>query len=175
MNKSTVKMKIGFMAFILILFCLGLSFASPCGDVNSSGTIDIIDALLVAQYYVGLDLSNFDQNAADVNGDSSISIVDALLHNYPYQAHGRTSSWTPKSSGTPRPRSDDSQSAFVARNSWYPGIVGRAVHPRGRAGWTADISRLRTEGGQSAATSALYASSSSAHPAPRPAPPGACR
>ncbi len=50
------------------------------GDVNSDGLIDIIDALLTAQYYVGLDPENFvSHEAADVNGDGEIDIVDALL------------------------------------------------------------------------------------------------
>jgi hypothetical protein len=49
------------------------------GDVNSDGTIDIVDALLIAQFYVGLNPSNFDQNNADTNCDGSIDIVDALL------------------------------------------------------------------------------------------------
>jgi endoglucanase len=49
------------------------------GDVNTDGTVDIVDALLIAQYYVGLDPSNFNQDAADVNCDGSIDIVDALL------------------------------------------------------------------------------------------------
>jgi len=54
-------------------------FSATCGDVNSSGAIDIVDALLIAQYYVGLNPSNFDSAAADVNGDSGIDIMDALL------------------------------------------------------------------------------------------------
>jgi hypothetical protein len=49
------------------------------GDVNSDGTVDIIDALLVAQYYVGLDPSGFNPDAADTNCDGSIDIIDALL------------------------------------------------------------------------------------------------
>jgi hypothetical protein len=48
------------------------------GDVNSSGTIDIVDALLVAQYYVGLNPQKFNTQAADVNASGSIDIVDAL-------------------------------------------------------------------------------------------------
>jgi hypothetical protein len=48
------------------------------GDVNSSGTIDIVDALLVAQYYVGLNPTNFNTANADVTGDGNIDIVDAL-------------------------------------------------------------------------------------------------
>jgi beta-glucanase (GH16 family) len=49
------------------------------GDVDNDGSIDIVDALLTAQYYVGLDPAGFDQSRADVNCDGEISIVDALL------------------------------------------------------------------------------------------------
>lgn len=49
------------------------------GDVNGSGTVDIVDALLIAQYYVGLNPASFNPAVADVNCSSSIDIVDALL------------------------------------------------------------------------------------------------
>jgi hypothetical protein len=49
------------------------------GDVNGSGTVDIVDALLVAQYYVGLNPSGFIVSNADSNCSGSIDIVDALL------------------------------------------------------------------------------------------------
>jgi hypothetical protein len=49
------------------------------GDVNNSGSIDIVDALLIAQYYVGLNPSNFNSGLADVNCSGGIDIVDALL------------------------------------------------------------------------------------------------
>jgi hypothetical protein len=49
------------------------------GDVNADGTINIVDALLVAQYYVGLDPSNFDSSRADANCNGNIDIIDALL------------------------------------------------------------------------------------------------
>ncbi len=49
------------------------------GDVNSSGTVDIVDALLVAQYYVGLNPANFSVDNADVNCSGTVDIVDALL------------------------------------------------------------------------------------------------
>ena len=63
---------------LLFLLCLQMLFAVPCGDVNSSGSIDIVDALLTAQYYVGLNPQDFDQEVADVNEDGTIDIVDAL-------------------------------------------------------------------------------------------------
>jgi lysophospholipase L1-like esterase len=49
------------------------------GDVNASGTIDIVDALLIAQSYVGLNPSNFNIACADVNCSGAVDIVDALL------------------------------------------------------------------------------------------------
>ena len=49
------------------------------GDVNTDGQVNIVDALIVAQYYVGLDPSPFDADAADTNCDGSVNIVDALL------------------------------------------------------------------------------------------------
>lgn len=49
------------------------------GDVNDDGSIDIIDALLIAQYYVGLDPAGFNVNNADTDCDGSVDIIDALL------------------------------------------------------------------------------------------------
>jgi lysophospholipase L1-like esterase len=72
------KVKTVCMVLMLLVFCFGQAFAASCGDVNSSGGVDIVDALLIAQYYVGLYPSNFDSTVADVNGDASINIVDAL-------------------------------------------------------------------------------------------------
>jgi hypothetical protein len=49
------------------------------GDVNGSGTVDIVDALLIAQYYVGLNPSGFVAANADVNCTGTIDVVDALV------------------------------------------------------------------------------------------------
>jgi hypothetical protein len=50
------------------------------GDVNHDGVINIVDALLVSQYYVGYDIKvYFDPTLADVNKDGAIDNVDALL------------------------------------------------------------------------------------------------
>ena len=54
-------------------------FGAAPGDVNNSGTVDIIDALMIAQYYVGLNPAGFSAAAADVNCDNSVTIVDALI------------------------------------------------------------------------------------------------
>ncbi len=48
------------------------------GDVNHDSSVTIVDALLVAQYYVGESV-DIDETLADVNLDGSINIVDALL------------------------------------------------------------------------------------------------
>jgi hypothetical protein len=49
------------------------------GDVNGNGSVDIVDSLLIAQYYVGLNPSGFNSACADVNCSGGIDIVDALL------------------------------------------------------------------------------------------------
>jgi hypothetical protein len=51
------------------------------GDVNHNGAIEIVDALIVAQYYVGLNPPSFTAplEAGDANCNDTIDIVDALL------------------------------------------------------------------------------------------------
>ena len=52
------------------------------GDVNLDGNVDILDALMVAQYYVGalnLDIITFHTGAADFNQSGNIDIIDALM------------------------------------------------------------------------------------------------
>jgi hypothetical protein len=48
------------------------------GDVNVDNKLDIVDALLDAQYYVGLKPSNFNSCLGDANRDGKIDIIDAL-------------------------------------------------------------------------------------------------
>jgi hypothetical protein len=77
------KSKLGFKipAFALIVFCAiaTSAFTQSLGDVNNSGSVDIVDALLVAQYYVGLNPAGFVASVADVNCSGSVDIVDALV------------------------------------------------------------------------------------------------
>ncbi len=52
--------------------------AGTLGDVNGNGTVDIADALFIAQYYVGMSPSPFIAANADTSRDGVIDIVDAL-------------------------------------------------------------------------------------------------
>lgn len=70
--------KTEFMVLLLLLFCLAQTLPALCGDVDSNGSITIVDALMIAQYYVRIPPSNFDMNAADTNSDGDIDIIDAL-------------------------------------------------------------------------------------------------
>ncbi len=74
--------KICFILVGLLLLPVFLSAQASCsltGDVNGSGTIDIVDALLVAQAYVGLNPSGYNAACADTNCSGSVDVVDALL------------------------------------------------------------------------------------------------
>jgi len=64
---------------VLFSFCWFSVSAQSLGDVNGSGVIDIIDGLLIAQYYVGLNPANFISSVADVDCSGGIDIIDALL------------------------------------------------------------------------------------------------
>ncbi|MCR4916172.1 MAG: dockerin type I repeat-containing protein [Prevotella sp.] len=47
------------------------------GDVNDDGTVDIADAVAVANHIIGLTPVKFVKSAADVNNDGSITVADA--------------------------------------------------------------------------------------------------
>ena len=60
------------------------------GDVTGDGLITIVDALVTAQYYVGLNPTGFNPAGADVDCDGFITIMDALMmvHCYVGLIHG---------------------------------------------------------------------------------------
>jgi hypothetical protein len=72
-------MKKVFLLMFLLVPCVIFAQGAGMGDVDENGSIDIIDALCIAQYYVGLTPANFNPSLADVSADGSIDIVDALL------------------------------------------------------------------------------------------------
>lgn len=71
-DTKTIGTPQGYPGTVILLGCF------TTGDVNEDGTVDIIDALLTAQYYVGLDVS-INLTAGDVNCNGSVDIIDALL------------------------------------------------------------------------------------------------
>ncbi|MBN1699883.1 MAG: dockerin type I repeat-containing protein [Spirochaetales bacterium] len=63
---------------MLLLFVSITAAGQVLGDVNGSGSVDIVDALQIAQYYVGLNPSGFNVDAADADCSGTVNIVDAL-------------------------------------------------------------------------------------------------
>ncbi|MBN2535506.1 MAG: polysaccharide deacetylase family protein [Spirochaetales bacterium] len=73
MKKSLLVLALVLASFVVF----GQSYS--LGDTNHSGGIDVVDALLIAQAYVGLNPSNYYESEADVDCSGGIDIVDALL------------------------------------------------------------------------------------------------
>jgi cellulose 1,4-beta-cellobiosidase len=82
MKKQNALSK-GIRFTMLVLVFLGGSllatYGQSLGNVNNDSTINIVDALMIAQYTVGLNPTGFVSSVADVNCDGSITIVDALI------------------------------------------------------------------------------------------------
>ncbi len=95
------------------IFCIAPAAFSQSlnGDVNGDGGVTIVDALLIAQDYVGLGPNPFNRNNADANCSGSIDIVDALLVAQYYvgligqfaQCNTATATATPVATSTPTP------------------------------------------------------------------------
>jgi hypothetical protein len=69
-------------AFLLFMFLFpAIIFAQnyALGDVDHNSSINIVDALMIAQYSVGLNPVGFNVAQADTNCSNSITIIDALL------------------------------------------------------------------------------------------------
>ena len=68
------------LLFTVPIFAQTPGQGSPLlGDINFDLSVDIVDALNLAQYYVGKCDCVSDPVTADVNLDESINIIDALL------------------------------------------------------------------------------------------------
>jgi hypothetical protein len=70
--------KLFFLAIIFVVTAFSAA-GQQLGDVNYSGSVDIVDAILVAQYYVGLSITDFYNSVADVDCNGNIDIVDSML------------------------------------------------------------------------------------------------
>ena len=144
MKSEIFKVKIVCIIFILLVLCVGQVFSQQCGDVNSSGEIDIVDALIIAQAYVGLNPANYDSSVADVNADGGIDIVDALLVAQYYvglisslncgtQTPDPTAVTTPTQVPTPAPTNppgsvDCSKYTTWSPNTTYEGSGSRVIY-----------------------------------------------
>ncbi|MBN2738873.1 MAG: hypothetical protein JXR70_17965, partial [Spirochaetales bacterium] len=75
------KINVILMAFLMLpLFIEAQSSTCPLmGDVNESSGVDIVDALLIAQAYVGMNPLIEHSPCADVDCSGTVNIVDALL------------------------------------------------------------------------------------------------
>lgn len=72
-----MKKMILFLLFVCPVVLSAQSYAM--GDANHSGKIDMIDALMVAQVYVGLEPPGFYEEEGDVNCSGRVSLTDALM------------------------------------------------------------------------------------------------
>ncbi len=93
----------GSLAALLAFVAMAVSGQSlpAIGDADGNGTVDIVDALLVARYYVGYPTGVFYPNAADANASGAIDIVDALVIAQYYV--GILTTLPPGSTATPTP------------------------------------------------------------------------
>jgi len=78
-KKQKINGKALFIMSLFAMFNLVSAYSLSCGDANGSGAVDIVDALVIAQYYVGMNPTPFNGTVADVNNNGSIDIVDALI------------------------------------------------------------------------------------------------
>ncbi len=74
-------MKKSAVLIVVLIFTASASllYGQGLGNVNSDQVVDIVDALLVAQYYVGITPAVFYTTHADANMNGTIDIIDALL------------------------------------------------------------------------------------------------
>lgn len=77
--KKGKLIKLILCALLLGILCPMVMWGQALGDVNNSGGIDIVDALLISQFYVGLNPPGFVSSVADVNCSGGIDIIDALV------------------------------------------------------------------------------------------------
>jgi lysophospholipase L1-like esterase len=96
------------------------------GDVNGDNDVNIVDGLLIAQYYVGMNPQNFNQAKADINSDAKIDIVDALVV---AQVYVGTKTLT---CVTATPVTLAPVTVFIAGDSTVQTYTNSAIH---QAGW----------------------------------------
>ncbi|MBN2738415.1 MAG: glycoside hydrolase family 6 protein [Spirochaetales bacterium] len=66
------------LGMLLLLISNSFLFGLSAGDVNGDSVVNVVDALMVAQVYVGQNPSPYYPEAADVDCSGRVDIVDAL-------------------------------------------------------------------------------------------------
>ncbi|MBN2440542.1 MAG: hypothetical protein JXJ04_04335 [Spirochaetales bacterium] len=127
--------------------------AQILGDVDRDNTISIVDALLVAQYYVDLNPATFYASEADVDCNGGIDIVDALLiaQNYVGLIGAFTcgSTQVPTSAPTTVVSTPDPTAVSTPAPTQLPDetpVTGEPVSCAGYPGWNSGT--IYSEGGQ---------------------------
>jgi lysophospholipase L1-like esterase len=110
----------------ITVFAIPPSQTCNLGDVNGDNDVSIVDALLVAQFYVGMNPQNFNQAQADVNSDGQVTIVDGLLI---AQIYVGTTTLT-CTSRTPAPLPN--LTVYIAGDSTVQNYTNSTIH---QAGW----------------------------------------
>lgn len=77
-NKIFCKQLVLF--FLIFSLSAAISYGQACGDADNNGSVNDIDALVIAQYYIGLDPEDLlAPEVIDVNCDGKKNIVDAFM------------------------------------------------------------------------------------------------
>jgi lysophospholipase L1-like esterase len=77
--KKYFKVKAILLLSIIFILMSQMSFAATLGDANGDGEVNIVDALVIAQYYVGYNTTGIIISSSDVNCSGTVDIVDALM------------------------------------------------------------------------------------------------
>jgi hypothetical protein len=131
-KKRGISNRVLFTVFGMLLLLVSNTAlqAQPIGDVNSNGAVDIVDALLIAKYYIGIIPANFNTAVADVNCSGKIDIVDALLVAQYYVGFGSFSPCsTPVPTAIPNVSFAPDQSVFTDEELLSAAYDGNFKHP----------------------------------------------